>query len=95
MGKDCLLFSLFVFYNFQDAEVPWHLFVMAIFFTMLKLPGPYYPFWGRILIPHIANGGLLRTLWFAFLWYRRPQKASRTALSHHSESGSQSEPNEL
>lgn len=79
----------------KDAEVPWHLFVMAIFFTMLKLPGPYYPFWGRILIPHIANGGLLRTLWFAFLWYRRPQKASRTSLSHHSESGSQSEPNEL
>ncbi|KAM5549123.1 hypothetical protein ABKV19_000512 [Rosa sericea] len=79
----------------KDAEVPWHLFVMAIFFTLLKLPGPYYPFWGRIIIPHIANGGLLRTLWFAFLWYRRPRKASTTASSHHSESGSQSEPNEL
>ncbi|KAK3024542.1 hypothetical protein RJ639_043734 [Escallonia herrerae] len=59
----------------KDAEVPWHLIVSAIFFTLLKLPGPYYPHWGRILIPQFANGGLLRTLWFAVLWYRRPRKA--------------------
>lgn len=89
--------SLLSAFNCQTAEVPWHLIVMAIFFTLLKLPGPYYPFWGRIVIPHIANGGLLRTLWFAFLWYRRPQIALRTASSQHSESGSQSEvePNKL
>ncbi|VVA15254.1 PREDICTED: embryo defective [Prunus dulcis] len=81
----------------KDAEVPWHLIGMAIFFTLLKLPGPYYPFWGRILIPHLANGGLLRTLWFAFLWYRRPQRVLRMAPSQNSESGSQSEvePNKL
>lgn len=60
----------------KDAEVPWHLIAIAIFFTMLKLPGPYYPYWGRILIPHIANGGLLRILWYAFLWNRRPRKGS-------------------
>lgn len=69
----------------KDAEVPWHLICMALFFTLLKLPGPYYPYWGRIFIPHFANGGLFRTLWFAFLWYRRPQKPSRTTLSHDSE----------
>ncbi|XP_062092223.1 uncharacterized protein LOC133798045 isoform X2 [Humulus lupulus] len=69
----------------KDAEVPWHLICMAIFFTLLKLPGPYYPYWGRIFIPHFANGGLLRTLWFAILWYRRPQKTSRTALPQDSE----------
>ncbi|XP_068321365.1 uncharacterized protein [Pyrus communis] len=81
----------------KDAEVPWHLILMAIFFTLLKLPGPYYPFWGRILIPHFANGGLLRTLWLAFLWYRRPQKALRMAPSQHAESDSRSEvePNKL
>ncbi|XP_031250936.1 uncharacterized protein LOC116108842 isoform X1 [Pistacia vera] len=62
----------------KDAEVPWHLIAIAIFFTLLKLPGPYYPYWGRIFIPHFANGVLLRTLWFAFLWYRKPQKASET-----------------
>ncbi|XP_050365864.1 uncharacterized protein LOC126784444 isoform X2 [Argentina anserina] len=79
----------------KDAEVPWHLFVMTIFFTLLKLPGPYYPFWGRIIIPHIANGGLLWSLWLAFLWYKRPRKGSTAASTHQSESGSQSEPNEL
>nr|XP_027189549.1 uncharacterized protein LOC101514031 isoform X2 [Cicer arietinum] len=57
----------------RDAEVPWHLIAIAIFFTLIKLPGPYYPYWGRILIPHFANGVLLRTLWFAVLWYRRPK----------------------
>ncbi|CAK8571194.1 unnamed protein product [Lathyrus sativus] len=57
----------------RDAEVPWHLIAIAIFFTLIKLPGPYYPYWGRILIPHFANGVLLRALWFAILWYRRPK----------------------
>ncbi|KAM7470695.1 hypothetical protein LguiA_008878 [Lonicera macranthoides] len=60
----------------EDAKVPWHLIAIAAFFTLIKFPGPYYPYWGRILIPHFANGGLLRILWFSFWWYRRPQKAS-------------------
>ncbi|PIN08292.1 hypothetical protein CDL12_19145 [Handroanthus impetiginosus] len=58
------------------AEVPWHLIAILIFFALLKLPGPYYPYWGRIFIPHFANGALWRTLWFMFLWYRRPQKTA-------------------
>ncbi|KAE9621403.1 hypothetical protein Lal_00032060 [Lupinus albus] len=57
----------------RDAEVPWHLIATAILFTLIKLPGPYYPSWGRIIIPHFANGVLLRTLWFAILWFRRPK----------------------
>ncbi|GAU36690.1 hypothetical protein TSUD_16030 [Trifolium subterraneum] len=61
----------------RDAEVPWHLIAVTIIFTLIKLPGPYYPYLGRILIPHFANGVLLRTLWFAILWYRRP-KALKT-----------------
>ncbi|KAJ7967417.1 Embryo defective protein [Quillaja saponaria] len=60
----------------KDAEVPWHLIAIATFFTLVKLPGPYYPYWGRILIPHIANGVLLRTLWLACFWHRRPKKMS-------------------
>ncbi|WVZ10745.1 hypothetical protein V8G54_015275 [Vigna mungo] len=59
--------------HLKDAEVPWHLIAIAILFTLIKLPGPYYPYWGRIIIPHFANGVLLRTLWFAILWYRRPK----------------------
>ncbi|KAA0031273.1 uncharacterized protein E5676_scaffold13G00260 [Cucumis melo var. makuwa] len=40
----------------KDLEVPWHLITIAIFFTLIKLPGPYFPYWGRIFIPHLANG---------------------------------------
>ncbi|KAL8144129.1 hypothetical protein V2J09_017161 [Rumex salicifolius] len=58
--------------SLKDAEAPWHLFAIATFFILLKLPGPYYPYWGRILIPHFANGGLLRTLWGTYVWYKRP-----------------------
>ncbi|KAL1338944.1 hypothetical protein HN51_033533 [Arachis hypogaea] len=65
----------------KDAEVPWHLLAIAIFFTLIKLPGPYYPYWGRIVIPHFVNGVLLRTLWFAIMWYRRPQKALKISDS--------------
>lgn len=79
----------------KDAEVPWHLIAIAAFFTFLKLLGPYYPYWGRIFIPHFANGGLWRTLWFAFLWYRRPQKELTTTSQQNSANGSHSEPNEL
>ncbi|XVF45196.1 hypothetical protein PTKIN_Ptkin02bG0185500 [Pterospermum kingtungense] len=57
----------------KEAEVPWHLIAIAIFFTLMKLPGPYYPYWGRIFIPHFANGALFRTIWFMFLWFRRPK----------------------
>ncbi|KAL3651793.1 hypothetical protein CASFOL_004795 [Castilleja foliolosa] len=55
----------------KNAEVPWHLIAVAIFCAMLKFPGPYYPYWGRIFIPHFANGVLWRTLWFMFQWYRK------------------------
>ncbi|KAK4258731.1 hypothetical protein QN277_005146 [Acacia crassicarpa] len=63
------------------AEVPWHLIAIAILFTLIKLPGPYYPYWGRILIPHFTNGVLLRTLWLAILWHRRPQRTLKTPNS--------------
>ncbi|GLT86329.1 hypothetical protein SLE2022_044740 [Rubroshorea leprosula] len=67
----------------KDAEVPWHLILIAIFFTLIKLPGPYYPFWGRIFIPHLANGALWRTVWSMFLWYRRPKMASGSSVHHN------------
>ncbi|KAJ4951020.1 hypothetical protein NE237_027852 [Protea cynaroides] len=75
--------------SLKGAEYPWHLLAIATFFTLLKLPGPYYPYWGRILIPHFANGGLLSILWFAFLWYRRPQEEE--ALQQTSPDGTHSE----
>lgn len=78
----CFLVIIDSLFDFQDAEVPWHLIAIATFFTFLKLLGPYYPYWGRIFIPHFANGGLWRTLWFALLWYRRPQKESTMTLQN-------------
>ncbi|XP_002521835.2 uncharacterized protein LOC8283263 isoform X2 [Ricinus communis] len=74
----------------KDAEVPWHLIAIAIFFSLIKLPGPYYPYWGRIFIPHFANGVLWRTIWSAFLWYRKPRKASQSMLKQDSVIGSNS-----
>ncbi|CAN0878996.1 hypothetical protein LINGRAHAP2_LOCUS12783 [Linum grandiflorum] len=65
----------------KTAEVPWHLFLVAMIFALIKLPGPYYPYWGRLLIPHLANGVLWRTVWFTFLWFRRPRNASGELIS--------------
>ncbi|KAL6531814.1 hypothetical protein OROMI_028177 [Orobanche minor] len=63
--------------SLKRAEVPWHLLTIAIFFALFKLPGPYYPYWGRIFFPHLANGALWRTLWFLFLWYKKPLKTAK------------------
>ncbi|CAN6460040.1 unnamed protein product [Victoria cruziana] len=63
--------------DLEEEDFPWHLLAIAIFFLLLKLLGPYYPYWGRIFIPHFANGGLWRILWFTFIWYRRPQESSK------------------
>ncbi|KAK9676642.1 hypothetical protein RND81_11G090700 [Saponaria officinalis] len=57
----------------KDADVPWHLISVTVFFTLLKLLGPYYPYWGRICIPHFTNGGLLRVFWMLYSWYQRPK----------------------
>lgn len=67
--------------SLRNATMPWHLLAIGIFFTLLKLPGPNYPYWGRILIPHLANGALWRTVWLAFMWYIRPNKASETTIT--------------
>ncbi|ONK64837.1 uncharacterized protein A4U43_C07F30500 [Asparagus officinalis] len=59
--------------DLKEGGFPWHLLLIALFFVLLKLPGPYYPYWGRLLIPHFANGGLWRSIWLAFIWYKRTQ----------------------
>ncbi|CAH2036240.1 unnamed protein product [Thlaspi arvense] len=52
----------------KEADVPWHLIAMMMVFTLIKLPGPYYPYWGRLFVPHFANGVLVRSLWSMFFW---------------------------
>ncbi|KAG6492718.1 uncharacterized protein LOC122000161 [Zingiber officinale] len=66
--------------DLKEGETPWHLFLIASFFTLLKLPGPYYPYLGRLLIPHFANGGLCMSFWLIFMWYRRPHAKSEASL---------------
>ncbi|RWR83402.1 hypothetical protein CKAN_01215600 [Cinnamomum micranthum f. kanehirae] len=66
--------------HLKREEFPWHLLLIAIFFILLKLPGPSFPYWGRIFVPHFANGGLWRTLWFTILWYRKPHDPSTSVL---------------
>lgn len=56
--------------DFQEGKFPWHLLIIAAFFALIKLPGPYYPYWLRVFLPHFATGGLLRLLWSANIWYK-------------------------
>lgn len=72
------LFTIFLF--LQEAEVPWHLIAMMMFFTLIKLPGPYYPYWGRLFVPHFANGVLLRALLSMFFWYKKTRNTSGNPL---------------
>ncbi|XP_021718342.1 uncharacterized protein LOC110686067 isoform X1 [Chenopodium quinoa] len=59
----------------KNADVPWHMIAIAILLVLLKLPGPYYPYWGRMFIPHFANGGLLRVFLMMYFWYQKPKKS--------------------
>ncbi|KAL5719760.1 hypothetical protein ACHQM5_012502 [Ranunculus cassubicifolius] len=66
--------------HLKEEEFPWHLVAVAAIFVLIKLPGPYYPYWGRIFIPHFANGGLLRCVWFAFISTRRQTVAKEPTV---------------
>ncbi|CAD5176549.1 unnamed protein product [Musa acuminata subsp. malaccensis] len=66
--------------DLKEEGFPWYLFLIVSFFTLLKLPGPYYPYWGRLLIPHFANGGLWRTVWLIFMWYKGPNVTPEASL---------------
>uniref|UniRef100_A0A1D1XNN1 Uncharacterized protein n=1 Tax=Anthurium amnicola TaxID=1678845 RepID=A0A1D1XNN1_9ARAE len=72
--------------SFKELESPWHLLLLAAFFMLLKLPGPYYPYWGRLSVPHFANGGLWSTLWFVFSWYRSPRDSIKMSKTSEAES---------
>lgn len=84
-----MLYTLFLtisILDHQDGDVPWHLIAIAVFLTLLKVPGPYYPYWGRFFVPHFANGGLLRVFIMMYFWYQSPKKSQ---LLHNVESSEQ------
>ncbi|KAH7372758.1 hypothetical protein KP509_17G019400 [Ceratopteris richardii] len=58
VGNACLD----VMQELQDARITWPLVLLAFFFILLKLPSPYYPSWAAAFLPHVANAGLLKTV---------------------------------
>lgn len=89
LSMNIMLYTLFLtisILDHQDGDVPWHLIAIAVFLTLLKVPGPYYPYWGRFFVPHFANGGLLRVFIMMYFWYQSPKKSQ---LLHNVESSEQ------
>ncbi|KAJ3706055.1 hypothetical protein LUZ61_009760 [Rhynchospora tenuis] len=64
------------FPSLKEEGKPWHLVAVASFFLLLKLLGPYCPYFLRLSVPHFANGGLWCTVWFMFMWYREHPEAT-------------------
>ncbi|KAH7299766.1 hypothetical protein KP509_24G028000 [Ceratopteris richardii] len=58
VGNACLD----VMQELQDARTTWPLVLLAFFFILLKLPGPYYPSGAAAFLHHVANAGLLKTV---------------------------------
>jgi hypothetical protein len=52
----------------QEGRVPWHLVALGLLFLALKSITPYLPIWGRISVPHFANGGLWQVISFVNDW---------------------------
>lgn len=65
-----------LYQNFKEGGFPWHLLAMASFFSLIKVSGPYYPYWGRIFLPHFANGGLWQTIWLTRNWHKNESQTT-------------------
>lgn len=63
--------------SLEAGQVPWHLVLLGLFFGALKLIAPYLPLWGRVSVPHFANGGLWHVIKLVIDW--RKQHAERSA----------------
>lgn len=64
--------------EYETGETPWHLVQLGLLFAALKLIGPYLPGWGRVSVPHFANGGFLHVIKLVNDWKR--QHAERTPV---------------
>ncbi|KAH9304755.1 hypothetical protein KI387_009159 [Taxus chinensis] len=47
----------------KEGDFPQHLLIIMSVFSLIKILGPFYPYWARIILPHLANGVLCRTIW--------------------------------
>jgi len=62
--------------NLKEGGFPWHLLAMALIFSLIKFLGPFYPYWGGILLPHFANGGLWQTIWLTRNWHKNQSQTT-------------------
>lgn len=62
--------------NLKEGGFPWHLLAIALIFSFMKVLGPFYPYWGRILLPHFANGGLWQTIWLTRNWHKNQSQTT-------------------
>ncbi|KAG0555094.1 hypothetical protein KC19_12G143500 [Ceratodon purpureus] len=63
--------ALELFSEFETGEVAWHLVALGLFFAALKFISPYLPVWGRVSVPHFANGGLWQVIKLANDWRKQ------------------------
>ncbi|CAM6050727.1 unnamed protein product [Sphagnum compactum] len=67
----------------QVTEVPWHIIVVGFFFLLVKAMGPHFPAWGRVVLPHFANGGLWQTMRLLNQWRRHEARKTKVELDQH------------
>ncbi|XP_024362805.1 uncharacterized protein [Physcomitrium patens] len=64
--------------DIEVGQFPWHLVALGFMFGALKFIGPYLPAWGRVSVPHFANGGLWHVIKLVIDWRR--QQAEKTKV---------------
>ncbi|KAG0582243.1 hypothetical protein KC19_3G045400 [Ceratodon purpureus] len=48
--------------SIEEGKIPWHLVALGLLLVAFKFIAPYLPIWGRISVPHFANGGLWQVI---------------------------------
>eukprot|EP00252_Welwitschia_mirabilis_P004450 TRINITY_DN14795_c0_g1_i1.p1 TRINITY_DN14795_c0_g1~~TRINITY_DN14795_c0_g1_i1.p1 ORF type:complete len:239 (-),score=28.08 TRINITY_DN14795_c0_g1_i1:150-866(-) len=62
--------ALELFENLKDKNSPWYFLTVALASMLIKFLAPFYPYWGRLILPHIANGALWQTIWIIRNWHK-------------------------
>ncbi|GLJ27308.1 hypothetical protein SUGI_0535990 [Cryptomeria japonica] len=68
--------------NYKEGDLPRNVLIIISFFSLIKIIGPFYPYWARIILPHFANGGLCRTIWLAKDYLTKNLSQTIEALNH-------------
>jgi len=55
----------------EEEQTPRHLIALGLLFVALKFIAPYLPTWGRVSVPHFANGGLWQVITLVNDWRKK------------------------